>query len=114
MNCTATVRNAGNISIVDLAGKIVMGDESHVVRDTIKGLVATGTKNIILNLKDVSYVDSAGLGELVGAFTTVSNAGGKICLLNTQAKITDLLQITKLYTVFPSFDSESAAMASFG
>jgi anti-sigma B factor antagonist len=113
MSSKAVVRNAGNISIVDLSGRIVIGEDAHVVRDTIKGLVATGSRNIVLNLKDVSYVDSAGLGELVGAYTTVTNSGGKICLLNTQAKIQDLLQITKLYTVFPSFDNEAAAIASF-
>ena len=113
MNSKAVVRNSGNISIVDLSGRIVIGEDAHVVRDTIKGLVATGTKNIVLNLKDVSYVDSAGLGELVGAYTTVTNAGGKICLLNTQTKIKDLLQITKLYTVFASFDNEATALASF-
>ena len=113
MSCKAVVRNSGNISIVDLSGRIVIGEDAHVVRDTIRGLVATGSKNIILNLKDVGYVDSAGLGELVGAYTSVTNIGGKICLLNTQAKIQDLLQITKLYTVFPSFDNEPAALASF-
>ena len=113
MNSKAVVRNSGNISIVDLSGRIVIGEDAHVVRDTVKGLVATGTKSIVLNLKDVTYIDSAGLGELVGAYTTVTNGGGKICLLNTQAKVKDLLQITKLYTVFQSFDSESEALASF-
>src|SRR4051795_9408594 len=106
MSCKAVVRNSGNISIVDLSGRIVLGEDANVVRDTIKGLVGTGSKNIILNLKDVGYVDSAGLGELVGAYTTVTNAGGKICLLHMQSKIQDLLQITKLYTVFQSFDDE--------
>ncbi len=113
MNSKAVVRNSGNISIVDLSGRIVIGEDAHVVRDTVKGLVATGTKNIILNLKDVTYIDSAGLGELVGAYTTVTNGGGKICLLNTQAKVKDLLQITKLYTVFQSFDNEAESLASF-
>lgn len=113
MNSKAVVRNSGNISIVDLSGRIVIGEDAHVVRDTVKGLVATGTKNIVLNLKDVSYIDSAGLGELVGAYTTVANSGGRICLLNTQAKVKDLLQITKLYTVFQSFDNEATALASF-
>ena len=113
MNSKAVVRNSGNISIVDLSGRIVIGEDAHVVRDTVKGLVATGTKHIILNLKDVTYIDSAGLGELVGAYTTVTNGGGQICLLHTQAKVKDLLQITKLYTVFQSFDSEPDALASF-
>jgi anti-sigma B factor antagonist len=113
MNSKAVVRNSGNISIVDLSGRIVIGEDAHVVRDTVKGLVATGTKSIVLNLKDVTYIDSAGLGELVGAYTTVTNGGGKICLLNTQAKVKDLLQITKLYTVFQSFDNEAEALASF-
>ncbi len=113
MSLKANVRQSGDVSVVDLAGRITLGEGSGLVRSTIKELVNSGHKNILLNLKDVSYLDSAGLGELVGAYASVTNAEGNIKLLNPQAKVHDLLQITKLYTVFQAFDDEQEALRSF-
>jgi anti-sigma B factor antagonist len=113
MSTKATVRQAGDVSIVDLSGRITLGEGSGLVRSTIKDLVKEGRKNILLNLKDVTYIDSAGLGEMVGSYATVTNGGGNIKLLHPQAKVHDLLQVTKLYTVFIAFDDEMAALRSF-
>ena len=113
MSVKASVRRAGDVSIVDLSGRITLGEGSGLVRSTIKDLVTSGQKAILVNLKDVSYLDSAGLGELVGSYATVTNAGGVIKLLNPQTKVHDLLQITKLYTVFATFDDEQEAVRSF-
>jgi anti-sigma B factor antagonist len=113
MSTKATVRQSGDVTIVDLAGRITLGEGSGLVRGTIKDLVTSGRKNLLLNLKDVTYIDSAGLGELVGAYASVSNAGGIVKLLHPQAKIHDLLQVTKLYTVFIAFDDENEALRSF-
>lgn len=114
MSLKASVRNKGDVAIVDLSGRIVLGEESGLVRSTIKNLVTAGQKNILVNLGDVSYLDSAGLGEMVGAYASVTNSGGSIKLLNPQAKVHDLLQVTKLYTVFVAFEDEDAAVQSFG
>jgi anti-sigma B factor antagonist len=113
MSLKATVRKAGDVAIVELGGRLTLGEGSGLVRNTIKDLVVSGQKNILLDLKEVSYIDSAGLGELVGGYATVTNAGGNIKLLNAQAKVQDLLQVTKLYTVFAAFDNEAAALRSF-
>ena len=113
MSTNASVRHTGAIAIVDLAGRITLGEGSGLVRTTIKDLVSAGHKNILLNLKEVTYIDSAGLGELVGAYATVTHQGGTIKLLHPQAKVHDLLQITKLYTVFVAFDDEPEALRSF-
>jgi len=113
MSTKANVRRAGNVAIVDLTGKITLGEGSGLVRNTIKDLINSGQKNILLNLKDVSYLDSAGLGEMVGAYASVANAQGNIKLLHAQAKVHDLLQVTKLYTVFVAFDDEQEALRSF-
>src|SRR6478672_4910632 len=113
MSLKAEVRQAGDVSIVDLAGRITLGEGSGLVRSTIKELVASGRKNILLNLKNVTYLDSAGLGEVVGAYATVTNVGGNIKLLHPQAKVHDLLQVTKLYTVFVAFADEVEALRSY-
>jgi anti-sigma B factor antagonist len=113
MSLKAEVRRVGDVSIVDLSGRITLGEGSGLVRETIKGLVTSGQKNILVNLKGVSYIDSAGLGELVGSYATVTNQGGHIKLLHPQARVRDLLQITKLMTVFFSFDDETEAVRSF-
>jgi anti-sigma B factor antagonist len=113
MSLKASVRQSGDVSIVDLAGRITLGEGSGLVRATIKELVNSGHKNILLNLKEVGYIDSAGLGEMVGAYASVTNVQGNIKLLNPQAKVHDLLQITKLYTVFIAFDDEQEAIRSF-
>jgi anti-sigma B factor antagonist len=113
MSLKANVRKAGDVAIVDLAGRITLGEGSGLLRSTIKDLVANGQKNILVNLKEVSYLDSAGLGELVGSYASVTHAGGSIKLLHPQAKVHDLLQVTKLFTVFVTFDDENEALRSF-
>lgn len=113
MSLKASVRKVGDVAIVDLAGRVTLGEGSGLVRSTIKDLVNGGQKNILLNLKEVSYLDSAGLGELVGSYASVTHGGGSIKLLHPQAKVHDLLQVTKLYTVFVAFDDENEALRSF-
>ncbi len=90
-----------------------MGEAAGTLRDTIKDLVSKGQKNILLNLSEVSYIDSSGLGEIVGAFATVSNRGGRLKLLRLQQRVHDLMQITKLYSVFETFTDEAEAVRSF-
>ncbi|HEX4170745.1 MAG TPA: STAS domain-containing protein [Bryobacteraceae bacterium] len=114
MALTAKVRKVGDVAVVDLNGKITLGENTGILRDELRSLLSQGTKNIILNMADVSYVDSAGLGELVGAYTTATNQGGAVKLLHLQGKMRDLMQITKLHTIFAAFDDEKAAVASFG
>ncbi|MBV8070348.1 MAG: STAS domain-containing protein [Acidobacteriaceae bacterium] len=113
MSLTTKTRQVGNVSIVDLNGKVTLGESTGVLRDELRGLLAQGRKNIILNMAQVSYVDSAGLGELVGAYTTATNQGGAVKLLHLQSKMKDLMQITKLHTIFPSYEDENTAVASF-
>ena len=107
------MRRVGDVAIVDLAGRITLGEGSGLVRNTIKDLVNSGQKNILINVKDVTYLDSSGLGEMVGAYASVTNAGGSVKLLHPQNKVHDLLQVTKLYTVFVAFDDEREALRSF-
>jgi anti-sigma B factor antagonist len=114
MALTAKTRQVGTVSIVDLNGKVTLGESSGVLRDELNALLAMGRKHIIVNMANVSYVDSAGLGELVGKYTTAMNQGGSIKLLHLQSKMKDLLQITKLHTIFPIFEDENEAVASFG
>jgi len=106
-------REVGHVTILDVQGRIVLGDEIHVLRDAVRGLVAEGKNRIILNLAEVDYIDSSGVGELVGSFTTVRNAGGELKLLNLTQKVHDVLQVTKLYTVFDIRDDEFTAVKSF-
>jgi anti-sigma B factor antagonist len=113
MALTAKTRQIGDVSIVDLNGKITLGESSGVLRDELNALLAMGRKHIIVNMANVSYVDSAGLGELVGKYTTATNQGGSIKLLYLQGKMKDLLQITKLHTIFPIYEDEKEAVASF-
>ncbi len=110
----ASTRQVDGITIVDLSGRITLGEGSVVLRDTIKDLLGKGHKKILLNLGDVSYIDSSGIGELVSAFTSVQRQGGDLKLLNLTKKVHDLLQITKLYTVFDVKDDEASAIAAFG
>ena len=109
----ASTRQAGSVTIVDLSGQIKLGEGSSVLRDTVKDLLSKGHKKILLNLGDINYVDSSGIGELVAAFTSVRNQGGEMKLLHLTKKIHDLLQITKLYTVFDVRDDEAQALAAF-
>src|ERR1700681_135724 len=105
----AIVRRSGDVAIVDLSGRLTLGDGCGTIRDTVRDLVNAGDRNILLNLNEVTYVDSAGLGEMASAYTTVSNLGGKLRLLNTQARVNTLLQVTKLYIVLITFSDEATA-----
>ncbi|HMG37209.1 MAG TPA: STAS domain-containing protein [Blastocatellia bacterium] len=106
-------RQVGEVTILDLSGKITIGEGSVQLRETVRKMLDEGRKKLLLNLGDVSYVDSSGIGELVSSYTTTNNNGGQLKLLNQTKKIQDLLTITKLLTVFETFDDESAAVASF-
>jgi len=99
--------------VVDVVGRITLGEGASTLRETIRGLVAKDQKKIILNLGEVTYIDSSGIGELVSGFTTVANHGGVLKLLGLTKRVQDLLQITKLYTVFDIYDSETSAVRSF-
>ena len=106
-------RQVNGVTIVDLSGRITLGEGSVILRDTVRDLVGKGQKQILLNLGDVTYIDSSGIGELVSAYTSVSKQGGELKLLNLTKKVHDLLQITKLYTVFDIKDDETAAIGAF-
>src|ERR1044071_3770274 len=108
-----STRQVNGITIVDCSGRITLGEGSVVLKDAIRVLLSKGQKRILLNLGDVNYIDSSGIGELVSAFTTVRNQGGDLKLLNLTKKVHDLLQITKLYTVFDVKDDEAAAVKAF-
>ncbi|GAB4404825.1 MAG: STAS domain-containing protein [Bryobacter sp.] len=113
MSVTLNTRQVGDVTVIDAAGRITLGEGSSTFRDSIKDLVAKENKKILLNLSEVNYIDSSGIGELVSGFTTVSNSGGKLKLLGLTKRVQDLLQITKLYTVFEVFDDEATALSSF-
>ena len=113
MSLKATARTAHNVTIIDLDGRITLGEGTEVLRDAVRR-EAANNPNILLNLAKVSYMDSAGLGEMVGAHTHVTNRNGTIKLLNAQKRLQDLLQITRLYTLFEAFTDEAAAIRSFG
>jgi len=106
-------REVAHVTILDITGRIVLGDEIGDLRDAVRALVAAGKKKIILNLVGVDYIDSSGVGELVGSYTTVRNAGGELKLLNLTQKVHDVLYVTKLYTVFDIKDDEFTAVRSF-
>ncbi|OLB22755.1 MAG: anti-anti-sigma factor [Acidobacteriales bacterium 13_2_20CM_55_8] len=113
MSMKISNRQVDGVSIVDCSGRITLGEGSVTLRDTVRELLSKGRKKILLNLGEVNYIDSSGIGELVSAFTTVRNQGGDLKLLNLTKKVHDLLQITKLYTVFDVKDDEAAAVKSF-
>jgi anti-sigma B factor antagonist len=108
-----TNRQVGDVTVIDAAGRITLGDGASTLRDDIRDLAAKGDKKILMNLSEVSYIDSSGIGELVSGFTTVTNHGGQLKLLGLSKRVKDLLQITKLYTVFEVFEDEAAAVRSF-
>lgn len=114
MALTANTREVGNVAIIDLSGKITLGENTGILRNAITSALSKGQKNLLLNLAGVGYVDSAGLGELVGAYTTATNQGGAVKLLGMQTKLKDLMTVTKLHTIFPSFENEKEAVAAFG
>jgi len=106
-------RQVGNVSVVDVAGRITLGEGSAALRETLRDMVAKNHNKILLNLADVTYIDSSGIGELVSGYTTVANTGGQLKLLNLNKRVKDLLQITKLYTVFEVKEDEAEAIRSF-
>lgn len=113
MSIKLNTRQVGDVTVLDLAGRITLGEGSSTLRDALKELVAKGDKKILLNLGDVTYIDSSGIGELVSGFTTVTNQGGSLKLLGLNKRVKDLLQVTKLYTVFEAFEDEAEAVRSF-
>ncbi len=113
MTMKTSTRQMDGVTVVDLSGRITLGEGSVILRDTVRDLLGKGQKKILLNLGDVTYIDSSGIGELVSAFTSVRNQGGELKLLNLTKKVHDLLQITKLYTVFDVKDDEATAIAAF-
>jgi len=113
MSLKLTSREVNDIVIIDLSGRITMGEPCAAIRDEIHDEVGHGYKKVLLNLADVTYIDSAGLGELTAAYTTLKNREGVLKLLNLTKRVHDLMQITKLYTVFDVYDDERKAIASF-
>ena len=113
MSMKATVRQVDSVTVVDISGRITLGEGCAQLRELIRDQLSKGNKKVLINLADVTYIDSSGIGELVSAYTAVSNQGGQLKLLNLTKKVHDLLQITKLYTVFDIHDDEAKAIASF-
>ncbi len=113
MALTIASREVDGVTVLDLSGRITLGEGSVQLREAIRDLIGKGQKMILLNLGDVSYIDSSGLGELVSAFTTSKNQGAALKLLNLTKKVKDVLQLTKLYTVFDIYDDEATAIASY-
>ena len=106
-------RETGAVTVLDLSGKITLGEDGNLLKDKLQSLLHQGKKNILFNLAQVSYVDSAGLGAIVSGYTTVTREGGSLKLANVTKKLQDLLSITKLLTVFETFDSEDEAIRSY-
>ena len=113
MHMVTSTRQVRGVTIVDISGRIVLGEESAALRDLVCDLLSKGHRKILFNLGDVNYIDSSGLGHLVGAFTSVRKQQGELKLLNLTNKVHDVLQITRLYTVFDIMDDEDAAVRSF-
>ena len=113
MNFTATRREIGDVTVIDMKGRITLGEGSSLLRDLIRENLGKGRKKIVMNLAGVNYIDSTGLGELVSGFRLVKSEGGELKLLSLNKKVTDLLQITKLYAVFDIHTQEAQAVTSF-
>jgi len=113
MDMTTSVRTVGDVTIVDISGRIALGDESAALRDLITELLGKGDRKIILDLADVGYIDSSGLGALVSSFATVKRQGGELKLVKLSDKVDDLMEVTRLYTVFDIADNEEEALQSF-
>ena len=113
MSVKISTRQVGDVTVVDAAGRITLGEGAITFRDTIRDLAGKGNQKILLNLSEISYIDSSGIGELVSGFTTVRNQKGALKLMGLTKRVQDLLQITKLYTVFDVFEDEGVAVRSF-
>ena len=114
MNITIIVRKVDNVAIVDITGNIVFGEESAALHDVVSGLLKKGQKQILLNLRGVNYIDSMGMGSLVGASTSVRKQGGELKLFNLSNKVADVMQMTRLYTYFDVMVDEATGVKSFG
>ena len=113
MSVKLTTRQVGDVTVIDAVGRITLGEGATSFRDAIRDLANKGSKKLLINLGEVSYIDSSGIGEMVSGFTTITNHGGQLKLLGLSNRVKDLLQITKLYTVFEVFDDEASAVRSF-
>ncbi len=113
MSVKLSTRQVGDVTVMDVAGRITLGEGASALRDALREAVKNDHKHILLNLRDVTYIDSSGIGELVSAFTTITNQGGRLKLLGLTNRVKDLLQITKLYTVFDVHEDEAHAVRSF-
>jgi len=114
MSLKMSNREVNGIVIIDLSGQLTLGESSAAIRDEVRDQTNQGLRKILLNLANITYIDSAGLGELTAAYTSVKNRGGELKLLSLTKRVHDLMQITKLYTVFDVYDDEKKAIASFG
>lgn len=114
MDLKLHTRESNGIVTLNLSGRLVMGEACKAIRDEIHDLLEHGSRKILLNLAEVSYIDSAGLGELTAAYTSVKNRGGELKMANLTKRVHDLMQITKLYTIFDVHDDEKKALAAFG
>ncbi len=113
-NVTLTPKQVGDVTVIEAAGRITLGESSMALREAIRGAMTSGAKKIVLNLGEITYIDSSGIGELVSGFTTMSSHGGALKLLKVTKRVQELLQVTRLYTVFQCFDDEASAVNSFG
>ncbi len=113
MNESLTTRQLGDISVLEVAGRITLGDSSKALHDKIRDLMSGDQKKVLLNLSEVTYIDSAGIGELVSGLTSATSAGGKLKLLRPSKRVSDLLRLTKIYNVFEVHEEEDAAARSF-
>ena len=113
MSVKLNTRQVGDVTVIDAIGRITLGEGASAFRDTVRDLAAKGNQKLLLNLSEVTYIDSSGIGELVSGFTTVTNHGGQLKLLGLTKRVKDLLQITKLYTVFEVYEDEATAVRSF-
>jgi anti-sigma B factor antagonist len=113
MTCKVAARYVGDVAIIDVSGRLTLGEGAGMLRNLIKDLLKADERELLVNLKDVTYIDSAALGELVSAYASITNAGGAVKLLNAQGRVAEVLAVTKLYTVFESFADEAAAVQSF-
>lgn len=113
MSMRINTREVQGVTILDISGRITLGDETGTLRDAVRDLLSKGIKKIVLNLADVSYIDSTGVGELVGSLMSVRNAGGDLKLMNLSEKVKDVVHVTKLYTVFDIKEDEFTAVKSF-
>ena len=113
MSVKLNTRQVGDVTVIDATGRVTLGEGASTFRESLRELLGKGHKKILVNLGNVSYIDSSGIGELVSGFTSVTNQGGQLKLLNLTKRVQDLLQITKLYTVFEVFEDEAEAVRSF-